>query len=79
MSFSAAETVSGSSGGRPGFRPRSLASAMPSRVPDPSLLRHVSPLGWDHIVLIGDYDWNSGPAQRTNVWPLNLYPTKIRV
>ena len=27
-----------------------------SRLPDPSLLRHVSPLGWDHIVLTGDYD-----------------------
>ena len=35
-------------------------------------------MGWDHIVLIGDYDWNSGAAQRTNVRPLNLYPTKIR-
>ena len=32
MSFSVAETVSESSGGRPGFRPRRLASAMPSRV-----------------------------------------------
>ena len=32
MSFSAAETVSGSSGGRPGVRPRFLAAAMPSRV-----------------------------------------------
>ena len=44
------------------------------RLPDPSLLRHVSPLGWDHIVLTGDYDWNSGAAERTNVRPLNLYP-----
>ena len=49
-----------------------------SRLPDPSLLRHVSPLGWDHIVLTGDYDWNSGAAERTNVRPLNLYPAKIR-
>ena len=48
------------------------------RLPDPSLLRHVSPLGWNHIVLTGDYDWNSGAAQRTNVRSLNLYPTKIR-
>ena len=32
MSFCAAETVSGSSGGRPGVRPRFLAAAMPSRV-----------------------------------------------
>ena len=22
-----------------------------------------SPLGWEHIVLTGDYDWNSGAAQ----------------
>ena len=49
-----------------------------SRLPDPSLLRHVSPLGWSHIVLTGDYDWNSGAAPRTNVHPLNLYPAKIR-
>ena len=48
------------------------------RLPDPSLLRHVSPLGWDHIVLTGDHDWNSGAAERTNVRPLNLYPAKIR-
>ena len=32
----------------------------------------------DHIVLTGDYDWNSGAAQRTTVRPLNLYRTKIR-
>ena len=32
MSFWAAETVSGSSGGQPSVRPRFLAAAMPSRV-----------------------------------------------
>ena len=48
------------------------------RLPDPSLLRDVSPLGWKHIVLTGDYDWNSGAAERTNVRPLNLYPAKLR-
>ena len=47
-------------------------------LPDPSLLRHVSPLGWEHIVLTGNYDWNSGAAERSNVRPLNLYPAKIR-
>ena len=26
------------------------------RLPDPTLFRHVSPLGWQHIVLTGDYD-----------------------
>ena len=48
------------------------------RLPDPNLLRHVSPLGWEHIVLTGDYDWNSGAAVRTNARPLNLYPARIR-
>ena len=38
----------------------------------------VPSLGWDHIVLTGDYDWNSGAAECTNVRPLNLYPEKIR-
>ena len=45
---------------------------------DPGLLRHISPLGWEHIVLTGDYDWNSGAAERTNVRPLNVYPARIR-
>ena len=44
-------------------------------MPDPTLLRHVSPLGWKHIVLTGDYDWNSGAAERANARPLNRYPT----
>ena len=48
------------------------------RLPDPNLLRHASPLGREHIVLTGDYDWNSGAAVRTNTRPLNLYPARIR-
>ena len=48
------------------------------RLPNPTLLRHVSPLGWEHIVLTGDYDWNSGAAQRSNARPLNLYPARLR-
>ena len=47
-------------------------------MPDPTLLRHVSPLGWEHIVLTGDYDWNSGAAERANARPLNRYPTRLR-
>jgi hypothetical protein len=35
---------------------------------DPSLredlLRHLSPLGWEHINLTGDYVWNSGGGTR---------------
>ena len=30
------------------------------KLPDPSLLKHVSPLGWTHINLTGDYVWDSG-------------------
>jgi Tn3 transposase DDE domain len=26
---------------------------------DPSLLKHVSPLGWEHVNLTGDYTWHS--------------------
>jgi hypothetical protein len=26
---------------------------------DPTLLQHVSPLGWEHINLTGDYTWHS--------------------
>ncbi len=27
-------------------------------MPD-ELLAHVAPLGWEHIALTGDYDWNT--------------------
>jgi Tn3 transposase DDE domain len=30
-----------------------------SRQFDPTLLQHVSPLGWDHINLTGDYTWHT--------------------
>ena len=33
---------------------------------DPSLLTHVSPLGWTHINLTGDFVWDSGAAERSN-------------
>ena len=47
------------------------------RLPDPNLLRHVSPLGWYHIGLTGDYNWHSGAAERMNARPLNLYAARI--
>ena len=47
------------------------------RLPDPSLLKYVSPLGWDHIGLTGDYNWHSATAERMNARPLNLYATRI--
>ena len=43
---------------------------------DPSLLRHVSPLGWMHINLTGDFVWNSGAAERMNARPLHLSATR---
>ena len=27
--------------------------------PDPALLAHVSPLGWEHILLTGEYRWTA--------------------
>ena len=27
--------------------------------PDPALLAHVSPLGWEHILLTGEYRWRA--------------------
>ena len=44
-----------------GYRPRTC-------------LRHVSPLGWEHIVLTGDYDWElrgRRADQRPSVEPLS--------
>ena len=51
MSFCAAETVSGSSAGRPGIRPRFLAAAMPSRVRSEMRRRSkwaIAPNTWEH-------------------------------
>ena len=48
------------------------------RLANPNLLRHVSPLGSEYIVLTGDYDWNSGAAERTNARSLNLHSARIR-
>jgi TnpA family transposase len=33
--------------------------AAAGNAPDPGLLRHVSPLGWEHINLTGEYRWPS--------------------
>ena len=27
-----------------------------AQIPDPNFLSHTSPLGWEHIILTGDYD-----------------------
>ena len=46
-------------------------------LPDRELLKHVSPLGWVHINLTGDYKWDTGAAVRTNFRTLNLTPMKM--
>ncbi|MDG1372161.1 MAG: Tn3 family transposase [Paracoccaceae bacterium] len=46
------------------------------QIPDPSLLRHASPLGWDNIILTGDFDWHSGAAERKIARPLHISSTR---
>ena len=46
------------------------------QISDPTLLRHTSPLGWEHIILTGDYDWHSGAAERKIARPLHLSTAK---
>ena len=40
---------------------------------NPSLLPFTSPLGWDYIILSGNFDWHSGAASpfRSDVWILS--------
>ncbi|WP_432757269.1 Tn3 family transposase [Consotaella aegiceratis] len=33
--------------------------AASGKPPDPALLAHVSPLGWEHILLTGEYRWTA--------------------
>ena len=37
---------------------------MTGQMREPGLLPHISPLGWEHIILTGDFDWHSGAAER---------------
>ena len=41
---------------------------------DENLLQHVSPLGWEHINLTGDYVWNTALAASEN--PDGLRPLR---
>lgn len=36
----------------------------------PELIRHVAPLGWEHIGLTGDYVWGADPLPETGLRPL---------
>ena len=39
---------------------------------DPALLPFTSPLGWDHIILSGGFDWHTGAADRKIARPLHI-------
>jgi hypothetical protein len=43
---------------------------------DAALLPHASPLGWEHIILSGDFDWHSGAAERKIARPLHIRPAR---
>lgn len=43
---------------------------------DAARLPHASPLGWEHIILSGDFDWHSGAADRKIARPLHLRSAK---
>ena len=42
-------------------------------IPD-KLLAHVAPLGWEHIALTGDYDWNAAAQPPGVLRPLHAVP-----
>ncbi|MYK30500.1 MAG: Tn3 family transposase [Boseongicola sp. SB0670_bin_30] len=47
-------------------------------LPEPELLRHLAPLGWLHINLTGDYNWDAAAdVMRTEFRPLNLAPMRM--
>jgi TnpA family transposase len=50
--------------------------AQTSQLYDAKLLAHTSPLGWEHVILSGDFDWHSGPADRKIARPLNIRPAR---
>jgi hypothetical protein len=43
---------------------------------DPALLTFTSPLGWEHVILSGDFDWHSGAAERRIERALHVRPTR---
>ena len=43
----------------------------------PTLLQHLSPLGWQHINLTGDYLWNEPPAAPSGRRPLKAITASI--
>ena len=51
---------------------------MTGQMREPGLLPHVSPLGWEHIILTGDFDWHSGAAERKIARSLHLGSSRER-
>jgi hypothetical protein len=45
-------------------------------VPD-DLLAHIAPLGWEHISLIGDYNWDAPDTQKGVFRPLRIGPSSL--
>ena len=50
--------------------------AQTTQIYDVKLLPHTSPLGWEHVILSGDFDWHSGAADRKIARPLNIRPAR---
>ena len=44
------------------FAARRRSFVNPGRDPAPDDLAHLSPLGWEHINLTGDYHWETSPT-----------------
>ena len=42
---------------------------------NPDLIRHIAPLGWEHISLTGDYIWPAAPI--TGPRPLRKKPSML--
>jgi hypothetical protein len=53
---------------------RAVQQLRPTGGPTPDdVLAHVSPLGWEHISLTGDYLWGQTAQTRLDYWPLRLH------
>lgn len=50
--------------------------ARQGQIPSTKLLSQMSPLGWEHIILTGDFDWHSGAAERKMERPLHINATR---
>jgi hypothetical protein len=51
---------------------KAIQALKSKKVVDESLLEHLSPLGWEHINLTGDYVWKQKPIGKGNFRPLRL-------